>query len=106
MNEKTTTTESLGDHEDIEHTTSSDRTMTTGVVPDKKTDASIVAVDSKLTIYLSASSLALSFALAIIILVLVVVLLCTRKRKGKESESANIELTGMRESTTEIEKMK
>jgi hypothetical protein len=35
---------------DIEHTTSSDRTMTTGVVPDKENDASIVIVDSKLAI--------------------------------------------------------
>jgi hypothetical protein len=96
MNEPTTTTEFLGN--DIEHTTLSDQTMTTGIVPDKENDASIVIVDS---IYFSASSLALSFALAIAMFVLVVVLVCTRKRKAKESESANIELTGMREFTTE-----
>jgi hypothetical protein len=109
MNEPTTTTELL--HRDIEHTTSSDQTMTTGVVPDKENDASIVIVDSiyKLAIigiYLSASSLALFFVLAIIIFVLVVVLLCTRKRKAKESESANIELTRVREFTTESVKLK
>jgi membrane protein implicated in regulation of membrane protease activity len=72
-------------------------------------DASIVIVDSKLTIYLSVSTLAMLFALAIVIIaifVLVVVLLCTRKRKAKESESANIELTGMREFTTEALKSK
>jgi hypothetical protein len=104
MNEPTTATEFLG--KDFEHATSSDRTMTTGVVPDKENDASIVIVDSKLTIvaiYLSASCLALFIALAIGHMV---VLLCTRKRKAKESESANIELTGMREFTTETMKSK
>jgi sensor c-di-GMP phosphodiesterase-like protein len=93
---------SLG--KDVEHTTSSDQTMTIEIVPDKENDASIVIVDSKLAIigvYISATSLALSFALVIAMFVLVVVLLCTCKRKDKESESANVELTGMRESTTE-----
>ena len=96
MNEPTTTTELLG--KDIEYTTLSDQTVTTGEVPDKKND---VIVDSKLAIigiYLSASSLALFIALAIAMFVLVVVLLCIRKRKTKESESENI---SMREFTTE-----
>jgi hypothetical protein len=107
MNETATTTELLG--KDIEHTTSSGQTMTTRVVPDKESDASIVIVDSKFTIvaiYLSASSLALFFALAVAMFVLVVVLLCKRKRKAKESESANIELTRVRELTTETMKSK
>jgi hypothetical protein len=108
MNEPTTTTESL--RRDIEHTTISDRTiMTTVVVPDKKKDRSIVIVDSKLAIYLSASSLAISFVLptiTIAIFTLVVVLFCTYKKKAKESDSANIELTGMREFTTETMKAK
>ena len=104
MNEPTTTTELLG--KDIEHTTSSDQIMTIGEVPDKKNDVSIVIVDSKWAIQLSASSLALFFALAIAMFVLVVVLLCTHKRKAKEPESANIELTGMRESMTETVKSK
>lgn len=105
MNEPTTTTESLG--KNIEHTTSSDRTITTlsGEVPDKNND---VIVDSNLAISLSASSLALFIALVIIavLFVLVVVLLCTHKRKAKEFVSANIELTRMREATAESVKSK
>jgi hypothetical protein len=82
--------------------------MTTGVVPDKENDASIVTVDSMQTIilYLSASSLALFFALTVAMFVLVVMLRCTCKRKIEESESANIELTRMREFTTETMKSK
>ena len=102
MNEPTTTTELMG--KDIEHTTSNDRIITTLVVPDKETDAPNVIVDSKLAIiaiYISASCLALFFALAIAVFVLVVVLLCTHKKKAKKSDSANIELTRMREFTTE-----
>ena len=100
MNEPTTTTELLGIN--IEHTTSSDQTIT-GEVPDKNND---VIVDSNLAISLSASSLALFVALVIIavLFVLVVVLLCTRKRKVKEPESANIELIRMREATSDTMK--
>jgi hypothetical protein len=108
MNEPTTAIESLDI--DIEHTTLSDQTMTTGVVLDKENDASIVIVDSKLTIvaiYLSASSFALFVALTVAMFVrLLVGLLCTHKRKAKESESANIELTGVREFVTEAMKSK
>jgi cbb3-type cytochrome oxidase subunit 3 len=107
MNEPTTTTELLGN--DIEHTTSSGQVISIEVLLDKENDASIVIVDSKLAIYLSASTLALLFVLAIIVIamfVLVVVLLYTRKRKAKESESANIELTGMREIMIEAAKPK
>jgi hypothetical protein len=72
MNEPTTSTELL--NKDIEHmyTSSIDRMMTTGVVPDKMSDTSIiiVIVDFKLTVYLSASSLAMSFALPTAIFVL------------------------------------
>ena len=105
MNEPTTTTESLG--KDIEHTTSSNQT--TGVVTDKKNDAPVVIVDSKLAIigiyYVSGSSLVLSFALPIAIFVLVMILHCKCKKKAKKSESANIELTGIREAMTETAKL-
>ena len=97
VNEPTTTTESLG--KDI-HTTSRDQ-KTIGVVPDGENDKSFVI---KLPIYLSASSVAISLASPI--LLLGVVLFRTRKRKAKVSESASIELTGMRESTTETVKPK
>jgi hypothetical protein len=81
--------------------------MTTGVVPDKENDPSIIViVDSKLAIIAIYLSVALFFALAVAMFVLVVVLLCTRTRKTKVSESVNIELTGMRESMTETEKSK
>jgi hypothetical protein len=49
----------------------------------------------------------MSFALAVAMFVrLLVRLLCTRKKKANESEAANIELTGMREFTTETVKSK
>ena len=104
-NKPITTTEILG--KDIEHTTSSDQI--TGVVTDMKNDEPVVIVDSKLAIigiYVSGSSLVLSFALPIAIFVLMVVLHYKCKRKAKESESANIELTRMREFTTETVKSK
>ena len=84
MDEPTSTTESLG--KDIDHYTTTDQT-TTGITQNKKSDVSVVVVDSKLSIYLSAASLAMSVALPVVIctFVLVVVLFCVHKRKAKES---------------------
>ena len=57
INDPTSTTESLG--KDIDHFTTRDQTET-GVVPDKENDVSIVIVDSKLAITLSATSLVIN----------------------------------------------
>ena len=100
INSKPTgTTESLG--EDIDHFTTRDQTTTTGLVPDKKNDVSVVIVDSKLTIILilSAVSLTVSLVLAVIMFVRVV-LLYARKGKTKELKLAKNEFSEMGEFAT------
>ena len=97
VNEPTSTTESVG--KDIDHFTTREQTET-GVVPDKEDHISIVIVDSKLAITLSATNLAMFIVLAVFVFVqchILVVLLCVHKRKSK---SAKVKLTRMKELTT------
>ena len=87
----TSTTESLD--EDIDHFTSKDQT-TTGVLPDRRNDGSVVIIDSKLTFILSATNLAMFLVLAVVVLALVVamVLLHAHKQTAKESMSTKLNL--------------
>ena len=75
---------------------------TTGVVPEKKNDISVVIADSKLNTVLSATSLTLFLVLAVVVFVLVVPIafLCTHKRRAEESKSARVNSTKMREFAT------
>ena len=58
---------------------------------------SIVIVDSKLAITLSATSLAMFIVLAMVVFALVMVQLCGHKGKAKRFRSSKVELTMMKE---------